>query len=53
MAEYKEEVLKKVMLNLSVDHHEYLQSLNNASKVMRWLINNYPGYIKYMKEKDE
>lgn len=49
--EFKEEVFVKVGLNLKSEHREYLQSLKNGSKYLRWLIDNDAGYIKFMKEK--
>jgi hypothetical protein len=55
LEEFKKPVFKKVTLNLEVEHHEYLQSLEKgtANGAVRWMFDHYPGYQKFIKKKNE
>ena len=49
--EFKEEVLKAASVVLSTDHIEYLRTLSNYSKYLRWMIENDEGYNKFKKDR--
>jgi hypothetical protein len=50
---YEEEVLKKVNLNLTGEHHRFLQSRKNGCDYTRWMFNNDVGFIKWKKEQED
>jgi len=48
---YKESpILVKDTLNLELNQVEYLRTLKNKSKYVRWLLDNDGGYQKHIKE---
>ena len=47
---FKDEPLKRHVLYIRESHLEYLRSLDNGSKYVRWLLDNDSGYQKYLKE---
>lgn len=51
--EFKDDSKKAVNLNLEESQIEFLESLKNRSKYVRWLINNDAKYQKFIKERKE
>lgn len=53
--EFKEPVFKSRSINFYESHLEYFEAsdIDNLSFFVRWMFDNHPAYIKYMKEKDE
>ncbi len=49
--EYKDIKLRKVMLSLEDSHDDFLRTMANKSGFVRWMLDNYKGYQKYMEEK--
>ena len=50
--EFEEKPLKTTHVVLEVAHIDFLKTVKNASKYLRWLVDNDPRYKNHKKEKN-